>query len=73
MYAEIGSVPLITKLLGNGLSVNACFDDLEIKNGLYFGRGALLPDIHYNVAYMFDPVSIGVVEGETKVRWDGID
>ncbi|CAN0376294.1 unnamed protein product, partial [Pylaiella littoralis] len=67
----ITSIPLIAKLLTPGLCDDP-LDSIYILNGVYFKNSALGElELYFNWEYVFDPQSIGVVLGETKVEVDG--
>ncbi|CAN0431662.1 unnamed protein product [Ectocarpus sp. 12 AP-2014] len=67
----ITSIPLIAKLLTKGLCDDP-LDGIEISNGVYFKYAALEAlESCFNWEYAFDPKSIGVVLGETKVEVEG--
>lgn len=66
----VTSIPLMTKLLSGGLTAKRS-DGIEIFGGVYFKRSKL-KSLMYNCnsAYMFNPASLGVILGKTKVRVD---
>ncbi|CAN0254918.1 unnamed protein product [Ectocarpus sp. 6 AP-2014] len=68
--SSITSIPLIAKLLTRGLCDDP-LDGIEILDGVFFKRAALdALERYFNWEYVFDPESIGVFLGTTKV---GID
>ncbi|CAM9687905.1 unnamed protein product [Pylaiella littoralis] len=65
---SIASIPLIAKLLAEGLC-DECSGSIEFLNGVFFKGSALaMLEPYYNWEYMFDPLSIGVDLGETVVE-----
>lgn len=66
------SIPIMVKLLGDGLCADQGEGDIEISDGVYY-KHTELQHLHYyyDLSYMFGPKSIDMVLGETEVRIDG--
>ncbi|CAM9773651.1 unnamed protein product [Ectocarpus sp. 13 AM-2016] len=65
------SIPLIAKLLARGVCDDH-LDGIEILDGVFFKHAALdALERYFNWEYVFDPESIGVILGKTKVSIDG--
>ena len=66
------SIPVMVKLLGDGLCADQGEGDIEISDGVYYKRAELRNlQYYYDKSYAFDRKNIGVVLGETGVKIDG--
>ncbi|CAN0085292.1 unnamed protein product [Pylaiella littoralis] len=66
------SIPVMIKLLDDGLCADQGEGDIEISDGVYSKRTELQHlQFYYDKSYAFDPKNIGVILGETRVRIDG--
>ncbi|CAM9924617.1 unnamed protein product [Scytosiphon promiscuus] len=66
------SIPVMVKVLGDGLRADQGEGDIEISEGVYYKRAELRNlQYYYDKSYAFDPRNIGVVFGETGVKIDG--
>ncbi|CAM9931426.1 unnamed protein product [Ectocarpus sp. 4 AP-2014] len=65
------SIPVMVKLLGDGLCADQGEGDIEISDGVYYKRAELQHLQYYYKSYAFDPKNIGVIFDETRVRTDG--
>lgn len=70
--SECPSLPLMVKLLGDGLCTEPGADSLEIASGVGFRRSKL-PGLrrYFDKQYIFDPSNLGVVLGVMEVVIDG--
>ncbi|CAN0399796.1 unnamed protein product [Pylaiella littoralis] len=66
------SIPVMVKLLGDGLCADQGEGNIEISDGVYYKRAELRNfQYYYDKSYVFDPKNIGVALGETGVKIDG--
>ncbi|CAB1105429.1 unnamed protein product [Ectocarpus sp. CCAP 1310/34] len=66
------SIPVMVKLLGDGLCTDQGKGDIEISDGVYYKRAELRNlQYYYDKSYVLDPQNIWVVFGQTRVKIDG--
>ena len=66
------SIPVMVKLLADGLRTDQGEGDIDVSDGVYYKRAELRNlQYYYDKSYAFDPENIGVVLGETDVKIDG--
>ena len=66
------SIPVMVKLLGDGLCADQGEGDIKISDGVYYKRAELQHlQYYYDKSYAFDPKNIGVIFDESRVRIDG--
>ncbi|CAM9881424.1 unnamed protein product [Pylaiella littoralis] len=66
------SIPVMVKLLGDGLCADQGEGGIETSDGVYYKRAELQHlQYYYDKSYAFDPKNIGVIFDESRVRIDG--